>query len=211
MPVITVSQLNNYMKRYIDRNAHLSDLWVKGEISNFKKHYSGNYYFTIKDENSALKAIMFRGYSSKTKFIPVDGMKVIVFGKISVYEPSGTYQLYAESMIPDGAGELYAAYEQLKLKLESEGLFSANLKKKIPSIPKKVGVVTSISGAALRDILDVLKRRYPLANVCVYPAKVQGIGAADSICAGINYFSELGDCDCIIIAVSYTHLRAHET
>lgn len=200
MPIITVSQLNNYIKRYIDQNVHLSDLWIKGEISNFKKHYSGHFYFTIKDENTSLKAVMFKGFSGQIKFMPSDGMKVVVFGKISVYEASGTYQLYAETMIPDGAGELYAAYEQLKAKLESQGLFSVEHKKIIPSIPNKIGIITSVSGAALKDILNVIKRRYNICDVVIYPAKVQGIGAADSVCDGISYFSKHKNVDLIIIA-----------
>lgn len=200
MPVVTVSQLNNYMKRYIDQNVHLTDLWVKGEISNYKHHYSGHIYMTLKDENSTLKSVMFRAHSSQLKFKPTDGMKIVAFGKIAVYEPSGTYQLYVESMIPDGVGELYAAYEQLKAKLDSEGLFAQELKKPIPRFPQKLGVVSSISGAALHDILNVLKRRYPLVRIVIYPAKVQGIGSADSVCSGIQCLSTQEHCDVIIVA-----------
>ena len=200
MPVITVSQLNNYMKRYIDQNSHLSDLWIKAEISNYKKHYSGHIYMTLKDETSSIKAIMFKSNAEKLKFVPGDGTKVIAFGSIGVYERDGIYQLYVESMIPDGVGELYAAYEKLKNQLMLEGLFDETIKKPIPKFPKNIGVVTSVSGAALRDIMNVIHRRYQLCNVCIYPVKVQGIGAADSICDGLNYFSNIDKCDVVILA-----------
>ncbi len=159
MPVITVSQLNNYMKRYIERNEHLSDLWIKAEVSNFKKHFSGHLYMTLKDDTSSIRAIMFKSYAENSRFIPSDGSKVIAFGKVAVYERDGIYQLYIESVIPDGIGELYAAYEKLKLQLENEGLFDKIHKKPIPVYPKDIGIVTSISGAALRDIMNVIKRR----------------------------------------------------
>ena len=136
MPVITVTQLNNYMKRYIEQNVHLCDLWIKGEISNFKHHYSGHFYFTVKDENSSLKCVMFKNYASQIKFTPKDGMNVVILGKISVYEQGGIYQLYGESMIPDGVGELYAAYEQLKNKLETEGYFNSEHKLSLPKYPR---------------------------------------------------------------------------
>lgn len=200
MPLITVSQLNNYMKRYIDQNIHLSDLWVKGEISNFKKHYSGHLYLTLKDENSNIKAVMFNSYAEKLKFMPQNGDKVIVFGKVSVYERDGAYQFYAESMIPDGVGELYAAYERLKSNLEKEGLFDIKYKRKIPAFPRCIGVITSVSGAALRDIMNVIKRRYTLCDVCIYPVKVQGVGASDTICEGLNFFSDHKSCDVVILA-----------
>lgn len=200
MPVITVTQLNNYMKRYIEQNVHLCDLWIKGEISNFKHHYSGHFYFTVKDENSSLKCVMFKNYASQIKFTPKDGMNVVILGKISVYEQGGIYQLYGESMIPDGVGELYAAYEQLKNKLETEGFFSSEHKLSLPKYPRKIGIITSISGAALRDILNVFKRRYPIAEICIYPAKVQGIGASNSVCDGLEYLSNNKKCDVIIIA-----------
>jgi len=200
MPVISVSQLNNYIKRYIDQNKHLTDLWVKGEISNYKQHYSGHIYFTLKDSSSTLKSVMFQGYATNIKFCPKDGMKVIAFGKVSVYESGGSYQLYVESMIPDGIGELYASYEQLKLRLEAQGLFSVEKKKPLPEFPHTIGIISSISGAALRDVLNVISRRYPVCHIVIYPAKVQGIGSADSICNGLEYFSERKDCDVIILA-----------
>jgi len=200
MPVISVSQVNNYIKRYIDQNRHLSDLWIKGEISNYKHHYSGHIYITLKDEASTLRAVMFKGSAAHLNFEPRDGMKVIAFGKISVYEPAGVYQLYIDSMIPDGKGELYAAYEQLKDKLQQEGLFDSQYKKALPRYPQKVGVISSVSGAALRDILNVLKRRYKICDIVIYPAKVQGIGAADTICDGLRYLSQNTECDVIILA-----------
>ncbi|MBR2404845.1 MAG: exodeoxyribonuclease VII large subunit [Clostridia bacterium] len=200
MPVISVSQVNNYIKRYIDQNRHLSDLWIKGEISNYKHHYSGHIYITLKDEASTLKAVMFKGSAARLNFEPRDGMKVIAFGKISVYEPAGVYQLYIDSMIPDGKGELYAAFEQLKDKLQQEGLFDSQYKKALPRYPQKVGVISSVSGAALRDILNVLKRRYKICDIVIYPAKVQGIGAADTICDGLRYLSQNTECDVIILA-----------
>ncbi len=200
MPVITVSQLNNYMKRYIDQNKHLSELWVKAEISNCKRHYSGHIYMTLKDENSSIKAIMFKSNADKLKFVPEDGSKVIAFGNVGVYEKDGVYQLYVEAIIPDGVGELYAAYEKLKNKLMLEGLFDDIYKKQIPRFPKNIGVVTSVSGAALKDIMNVIRRRFLLCNICIYPAKVQGIGAADTICSGLEFFSKKQDCDVVILA-----------
>lgn len=200
MPVITVSQLNNYMKRYIERNEHLTDLWVKAEVSNFKKHYSGHLYMTLKDETSSLKAIMFKSYADNSKFIPTDGSKVMAFGKLAVYERDGIYQLYIESVIPDGIGELYAAYEKMKLQLQSEGLFDNIYKKPIPNFPKCIGIATSISGAALRDIMNVITRRYPLCDIKIYPVKVQGIGASESICEALDYFSNDNACEVVIIA-----------
>lgn len=200
MPIITVSQLNNYMKRYIDQNIHLSDLWVKGEISNCKKHYSGHIYLSLKDSSSVIKGIIFKSVSQNIKFDLKDGMSVIVFGKLSVYERDGQYQLYIESVTPDGVGELYATYEKLKLKLEKEGLFDVKHKKPIPEYPQKIGIVTSSSGAALRDILNVISRRYKLASLCIYHAMVQGVGAADTICEGLEYFSNDDNCDVVILA-----------
>lgn len=200
MAVITVSQLNNYLKRYLDQNPHLNEIWIKGEISNFKKHYSGHMYFTLKDDESSLKTVIFKGNASAINFIPKDGMKVLVFGRISVYEAAGTYQLYVNQLIPDGIGELYAAFEQLKTKLQAQGLFDESNKNPLPLFPKRIGVVTSISGAALRDILNVLKRRYPIADVCIYPAQVQGVGAADSICEALTYFDTKANVDVIILA-----------
>ena len=199
MPVITVSQLNNYMKRFVDGNIHLTGLWIKGEISNCKQHYSGHIYLTLKDSLSVLKVIMFRSYCEKLKFRPENGMRVMIFGNVSVFERDGIYQLYAEKIIPDGVGELYAAYRQLKARLDEEGLFRESVKKKIPVYPKRIAVVTSPTGAALRDIINIITRRYPLCHIRIYPVKVQGIGAADSICDALKRISENKDCDTVIL------------
>lgn len=195
----TVSQLNAYMKRVIDGQSALSDIWIKGEISNFKEHYSGHLYITLKDEGGVLKAVMFKGAASTLSFRPEDGMKVMARGKIGVYEQSGTYQLYISEMLPDGVGALYVAYEQLKKKLESEGLFDDSAKKPIPKYPEKVGVITATTGAAVRDIINVITRRYPYCEIIIYPSLVQGDGAAQNIVEGIKYFNEHKLCDTLIV------------
>lgn len=199
MAVVTVSQLNNYMKRYVDNNPHLSNLYVKGEVSNFKKHYSGHIYMTLKDENSTVKAVMFKWSAASLKFDLENGMCVIACGKVSVYERDGQYQFYIESMTPDGVGELYVAYEQLKQKLEADGLFAAEHKKQIPKYPKKVGVVTSPTGAAVRDIINVITRRCRATEIYIYPAQVQGIGAGETVASGIRFFNERYPVDVMII------------
>lgn len=198
MAIITVSQLNNYMKRYIDNNVHLAKVWVKGELSNFKRHYTGHIYMTLKDEGSAIKAVMFKGSAASLKFQPDNGMKVIACGRVSVFERDGQYQLYVESMTPDGVGELHIAYEQLKKRLEAEGLFAESAKQPIPRYPRAIGVVTSPTGAAIRDIINVLSRRYHAADIYLYPALVQGEGAADSIVRGIACFNSKKNVDVII-------------
>ena len=166
---LTVSELNAYIKRLLDTDLLLSGLWIKGEISNFKNHTSGHMYMTLKDSGGAVRAVMFRSAAQRLKFMPEDGMKVLVFGRVSVFESAGQYQVYIEAMQPDGVGALYVAFEQLKEKLEKEGLFDERIKKPIPSFPEKIAVVTSPTGAAIRDILNVLGRRYPLAHVVVCP------------------------------------------
>ena len=178
---ITITQLNKYIKYKIDNDVNLNQVFIKGEISNFKAHSRGHYYFTLKDEGSRLNAVMFHTQTKNLKFMPQDGMKVLVTGKISVYEANGGYQIYVSDMVEDGIGNLYVAYEQLKQKLEKEGLFDPSIKKKIPRIPKTVGVITAPTGAAIRDILSTIKRRFPLTNVMLFPALVQGEAAADSI------------------------------
>ena len=199
MAVITVSQLNNYIKRYFDANNALASLWIKGEISNFKLHSSGHIYMTLKDSASTLKCVMFSSNVQRLKFRPADGMKVIAMGRVSVYERDGVYQLYVEQLIPDGMGELYAAYEQLKEELERSGYFDPAYKKRIPAFPQTIGIVTSPQGAALKDMLNILNRRYPMAQVYVYPALVQGVGAAQTIVDGIEYFNTKCVADTIII------------
>ncbi len=195
----TVSQLNAYMKRVIDGQAALSDIWIKGEISNFKEHYSGHLYITLKDDGGVLKAVMFKSAAMGLNFKPEDGMKVLARGRIGVYEQSGTYQLYINEMTPDGVGELYIAYEQLKKKLELEGLFDDAAKKPIPQFPERVGVITATTGAAVRDIINVITRRYPYCEIIIYPSLVQGADAAPNIVEGIEYFNEHNLCDTLIV------------
>ena len=199
MSVITVSQLNNYIKRCFDSNANFQKLYIKGEISNFKRHSSGHIYLTLKDEGSVLKAVMFRAAAASLRFDASNGMKVIACGRVAVFERDGQYQLYIESMMPDGIGELYLAYEQLKEKLSKEGLFDESHKKPIPKYPSKIGVITSPTGAAVRDILNVLKRRYALADIYIYPALVQGVGAAKTIAHGIECFNREKLADVLIV------------
>ena len=196
--VATVSQINNYIKRVLDANTILNDIWIKGEISNFKLHYSGHMYITLKDEGGVLKAVMFKSAASGLNFKPEDGMRVMARGRVAVYEAGGAYQLYIYEMIPDGVGELYIAYEQLKKRLEAEGIFAPEHKKPIPQYPEKVGVVTAATGAAVRDIINVITRRYPYAEIILYPSLVQGAGAAENICRAIEYFNETKMVDVII-------------
>ncbi len=196
---LTVAQLNEYIKTLIDCDKVLSRVSVIGEISNFKAQSSGHLYFTLKDENSAVSAVMFRFAASKLKFKLENGLKVVVTGRISVYTQTGQYQIYAESVVPDGIGALALKFEQLKSKLEKEGLFSAEHKKQIPRFPKTVGVITSPSGAAVRDIINVATRRYPLAKIIIYPAVVQGDEAEGTLINGISFFSHSKCADVVII------------
>lgn len=198
--VITVSQLNEYIKAVIEGQPALRSLYVKGEISNFTNHYkTGHFYFTLKDEGSLVRCIMFKGFADKLKFVPENGMKVILHGKVSAYPRDGQYQLYADNMEPDGIGALYIAYEQLKAMLEKEGLFSPAHKKPLPKIPKRVGIITSPTGAAIRDIINVLGRRFPYAEGILYPALVQGDGAPAQLMEGVRYFNREKRADVIII------------
>ncbi len=194
----TVSQINNYVKKILDNNKILNNVWVKGEISNFKHHYSGHIYLTLKDEGGVLKGVMFRSAAQGLTFTPSDGMKVMARGRVSVYEAGGAYQLYIEEMIPDGVGELYVAYEKLKKQLAEEGLFDESRKKPIPKFPSAVGVVTAATGAAVRDIINVITRRCPMTRIIVYPAQVQGAGAAQSVVRAIEYFNKENNVDTII-------------
>lgn len=196
--IATVSQINGYIKKILDNNAILNNIWIKGEISNFKAHYSGHLYITLKDENSVLKAVMFRSAARTLKFTPQDGMKVLARGRLSAYEAGGVYQLYVEEMIPDGVGSLHIAFEQLKRKLEAEGLFSPEHKKPIKRYPEKIGVITAPTGAAVRDIINVITRRFPHTHIILYPAAVQGADAAPSIVKGLKYFNERMPVDTII-------------
>lgn len=197
--VYSVAQLNNYVKSVLDNDENLNHLFVTGEISNYKPHYSGHMYMTIKDETASIKAVMFAGNASTLKFKPENGMKVIIFGTVSLFQRDGSYQLYINDMQPDGIGALNIAFEQLKKKLEAEGLFSNQYKNPIPKFPQKVGVVTSATGAAVQDIFNVLKRRYPVAEVVLRPCQVQGDGAANDIANAIKEFNKVKGADVIIV------------
>lgn len=178
---ITISDLNRYIKAKFDIDSNLNNVYLKGEISNFKHHTRGHFYFTLKDENSRLSAVMFNFNASKVNFEPEDGMKVLVSGRISVYEATGTYQIYVNTMEMDGIGNLYLEFEKLKQKLASEGLFNPEHKRPIPKYPKTIGIITAPTGAAIRDILSTIKRRYPIARTILFPALVQGEGAKESV------------------------------
>ena len=196
--IATVSQINNYIKALLDQMPILQNIWIKGEISNFKRHSSGHLYLTLKDGGAVLKAVMFRNAASNLKFNPADGTKVLARGRISVYEAGGQYQMYIEEMEADGLGDLYAKFEALKKQLSEEGLFDEERKKTIPKFPETIGIVTSPTGAAIRDMINVIKRRCPMVNVIIYPCLVQGENAAQSIAAGIKYFNENKKVDVII-------------
>lgn len=196
---LLVSQLNNYIKNLIDEDEMLNNVYIRGELSNFKKHYSGHLYFTLKDETSLVKCVMFKSYTNYLNFEPKDGMSVVILGTVSVFERDGVYQIYAKGMEPDGMGALYTAYEKLKEKLSSEGLFDDRYKKPIPALPKAIGVVTSKTGAVIRDIINVTTRRFPNVNIMLYPAAVQGAGAAETIVKGIEFFNREKNVDTIII------------
>lgn len=197
---ITVTDLNKYIKEKIAGDENLANVLVKGEISNFKLHYTGHMYFTLKDENSLIKCIMFKTYTPHLKFTPKDGMKVMAFGTVSVFERDGVYQLYCKAMQEDGMGSLYTAYEELKAKLEKEGYFDSSHKKKIPFMPKSIGVLTSNTGAVIRDIINVSTRRNPNVYLKLLPVPVQGEGAAEKIAAGIEFMNEKKLADVIILA-----------
>ena len=196
---ITVTDLNKYIKNKIDGDEMLNNVLVKGEISNFKNHYTGHMYFTLKDENSLIKCVMFKSYTTHLSFMPKDGMKVMVLGSVAVFERDGVYQIYAKAMKEDGLGSLYTAYEELKKKLEQEGLFAESHKKKIPFMPKTIGVLTSNTGAVIRDIINVSTRRNPGVHIRSYPVPVQGPGAAEKIAEGIKFMNENKLADVLII------------
>ncbi len=199
MLILSVTQINTYLSFKFKEDKKLSGVMVRGEISNFTAHRSGHFYFTLKDEQSALKAIMFRSSASRLKFMPEDGMKVILMGNISVFERDGVYQIYVTDIVPEGAGAVHIAAEQLKEKLRKEGIFDPDAKRPLPPMPKKIGVVTSGTGAALQDIINVLSRRYPLGELVLFPALVQGEAAPDSIAEALIKASRT-DCDSIILA-----------
>lgn len=197
---ITVTQLNSYMKDKIANDQFLNNVYIKGEISNYKHHYTGHLYFTLKDENSLIKCIMFKTYTSHLNFEPKDGMKVLILGTVSVFERDGVYQIYCKAMQEDGLGSLYTAYEKLKENLEKEGLFDSKYKKEIPKMPKTIGVLTSQTGSVIRDIINVSTRRNP--NVCIklLPVPVQGEGAGIKIADAIEYMNNQKLADVIILA-----------
>lgn len=196
---ISVSELNSYIKNKIADDEYLNNVLIKGEISNFKNHYTGHMYFTLKDENSLIKCVMFKSYTTHLSFMPKDGMKVMVLGSVAVFERDGIYQIYAKAMKEDGLGSLYTAYEELKKKLEQEGLFAESHKKKIPFMPKTIGVLTSNTGAVIRDIINVSTRRNPGVHIRLYPVPVQGPGAAEKIAEGIKFMNENKLADVLII------------
>ena len=195
---ITVTQLTKYIKYKIDTDQNLMKIYLKGEISNFKNHTSGHLYFTIKDENTRINAIMFSSNASKLKMTPQDGMKVLVSGRISVYEQTGSYQIYVDKMEEDGLGNLYLQFEELKKRLGAEGLFDESHKKPIPRIPKTIGIITAPTGAAIKDILSTIKRRWPLAETILFPSLVQGKEAAEDIVRNINRTKDF-DLDVLIV------------
>lgn len=198
--VYSVTQLNKYLKMVFEKNTVLFNISIRGEITNFKAHYTGHLYFTLKDETSCIKCVMFKSYASSLKFNMADGMKVVVTGQVAVYEANGTYQIYCHDIIPEGIGQLYIKYEQLKKKLESEGLFEASHKKKIPYFPNRVGVITSKTGAVIKDIINVSTRRFKNVNLLIYPAATQGVNVPSTVTDGIKLFNKLNNVDVIIIA-----------
>ena len=197
--IFSISELTNYIKNLLANDPILTDTWIRGEISNFTHHSSGHMYFTLKDENSRIRSVMFARNNRMIRFIPKNGTKVLCRGYVSLFERDGQYQFYIQEMQPDGVGQLYLAYEQLKERLENEGLFHDKNKKILPSYPKTIGIATSATGAAIRDMLITIKRRYPLVNILLIPVLVQGEGAARSIAEAIETFNRFADIDVLII------------
>ena len=197
---ISVTELNSYIKNKIADDEYLNNVLIKGEISNFKNHYTGHMYFTLKDENSLIKCVMFKTYAQKLDFMPKDGMKVFVLGGVSVFERDGVYQIYVKAMQEDGVGVLYKKYEELKQRLEQDGYFAEEHKKAIPQMPKIIGVLTSQTGSVIRDIINVSTRRNPNVNIRLYPVPVQGEGAAEKIADGIKFMNKNQLADVLILA-----------
>ncbi len=195
---LSVSAITRYLKAKLDVDENLQRVYLRGEISNFKAHTTGHFYFSLKDETSKINAIMFRSNASKVLFKPADGMKVLVSGRVSIYEAMGSYQIYVDEMLEDGVGNLYVAFEQLKKKLQAEGLFDTAHKKKIPKIPKRVGIITASTGAAIRDIITTIKRRFPICETILFPTLVQGENAKDDIVRNIERAQEY-DLDVLIV------------
>lgn len=199
MLILSVTQINRYISFKFKDDKKLSGVMIKGEISNFTAHRSGHFYFTLKDKESSIKAVMFKSHAVNVKFMPENGMNVIAMGNISVFERDGIYQVYVTDIVPDGIGSVYVSSEQLKAKLQKEGIFDQSAKRPIPQMPVKIGVVTSKTGAALQDIINILSRRYPIGELVLVPALVQGEGAADSISKALIQAGKF-DCDVIILA-----------
>lgn len=198
--LLTVTGLNEYLKLVFESNPFLADIYVRGEISNFTNHQrTGHFYFSLKDEAATVRAVMFRSSAQRVRFLPENGMKVVLHGRVSVFPRDGQYQIYVDGMEPDGLGALYLAFEQLKAKLAAEGLFDPARKRTLPPFPTRIGVVTSPTGAAVRDIISILTRRYPAAEIFLYPALVQGTGAPESLTAGVRFFNEKMPVDLLII------------
>lgn len=197
--IVNVSQLNAYIKNTLDSDFLLQNIWVRGEISNYRPHYSGHMYMSLKDEGGVMRAVMFKSAAMTLRFVPENGMQVLARGRVSVYPRDGIYQLYVDEMEPEGAGALAIAFEQLKAKLEKEGLFAAERKKAIPRFPNCIGVATSATGAAVQDIFNILKRRWPAAKIVLHPVSVQGEGAAEEIAAAINQFNMEKEADVLIV------------
>jgi exodeoxyribonuclease VII large subunit len=197
--VLSVTQINEYIRSQMDSDPHLTDVVIRGEISNYKLYPSGHHYFTLKDEGAALRCVMFKGNAMKLRFRPDNGMKILAMGKISVFPRDGAYQLYCSSMALDGVGDLHAAFEQLKAKLQAQGLFDPAHKKPIPKLPGTIGIVTSSAGAALHDMLRILRHRYPLTRVVLLPVRVQGTEAPAEIAAAISYANRYRLADLLIV------------
>ena len=196
---ISVTALNEYIKALLEGTPFLRHVYLRGEISNFTNHRTGHFYFSLKDEGGLVRAVMFRGNAARIAFVPENGMKVLVRGSVSLFVRDGSYQIYVNEMEPDGVGALYLAFERLKKKLAAEGLFDEARKRPLPKIPSRIGVITSPTGAAVRDIMNILGRRFPYAEVLLYPALVQGAEAAPQLAAGLRYFNETRSADVIII------------
>ena len=186
--ILSVAEVNEYIKKLVENDGNLNSIYVRGEISNFTNHKTGHFYFTVKDEKSVLRAVMFGG-ASKLRFLPENGMKVVLYGRISAFVRDGQYQIYCEDIEPDGVGSLYLAYERLKAKLEGEGLFEDKYKKALPKVPLRIGIITSPTGAAVRDMINVITRRFSMAEIVLFPALVQGTGAPQQLISGIKYFN----------------------
>jgi len=199
IPAFTVTDLNRYIKSLFSSDEVLSAVVVRGEISNFKTHTSGHLYFTLKDEGGELSAVMFRADAARLAFRPMNGIRVLIYGTVDFYEKSGRVQLYARTMMADGAGAMAQAYERLKRQLEAEGLFSETRKRPLPTFPERIGVITAPTGAAIRDILNITGRRYPQANIVIYPSLVQGPDAPAMLRSGVEYFNATDACDVIIL------------